>query len=419
MRWTPAPLSPVRRDAALGTWLVLGDGDEAAALAARLDAAGARTTLVRSGAAFARVADRQFTVDRTSRNDFDRLLEDLGAERDSLRGAVHLWASEPASAEGAEADLRQTCGSLLLMAQALIVRGLSARRELWAVTRAAQPVAGAGVNPAGAALWGMMRALRAEHPDLRSVAVDLDAVPAPDAADMHLLAGAIAAGNLDNQLAYRAGQRYLPQFGACRLSDPEPSAAPAELAVVARGTLDNLQLRPMSRHAPGAGEVEIEVAAAGLNFRDVLNVLGMYPGDPGPLGSECVGTIARVGEGVPQFAVGQTVAAMTAGAFRAYVTADARVVAPVPEGLTVHEAATIPIAFMTALHSLVDLAGLQRGQRVLIHAGAGGVGLAAIQVAQRIGAEIFATAGSPEKRAYLESLGVPHVLDSRSLAFAA
>jgi NADPH:quinone reductase-like Zn-dependent oxidoreductase len=190
-----------------------------------------------------------------------------------------------------------------------------------------------------------------------------------------------------------------------------------ELALAARGTLENLQLRPAARRAPGAGEVELQVLAAGLNFRDVLNALGMYPGDPGPLGNECVGIVTQVGAGV-NLAVGQQLAGMVVGAFRTYVTADARLLAPVAAGLTTQEAATVPIAFMTAVHALDDLAKLAPGQRVLIHAGAGGVGLAAIQVAQRIGAEVFATADSPEKREYLRSIGVPHVLDSRSLSFA-
>jgi acyl transferase domain-containing protein/NADPH:quinone reductase-like Zn-dependent oxidoreductase/acyl carrier protein/SAM-dependent methyltransferase len=164
--------------------------------------------------------------------------------------------------------------------------------------------------------------------------------------------------------------------------------------------------------------VEIRVLAAGLNFRDVLNALGVYQGPAGPLGSECAGRIVAVGAGVEGLHVGQEVVALSAGTFRTYLTTEAALVVPKPEGLTFSEAATAPVAFLTAEYALGHLARLAPGERVLIHAAAGGVGLAAVQVAKRAGAEILATAGSPEKRAFLESLGVRHVMDSRSLAFA-
>ena len=116
--------------------------------------------------------------------------------------------------------------------------------------------------------------------------------------------------------------------------------------------------------------------------------------------------------------VGDEVIAVANGSFSAYATADARAVVPKPPAFSFGQAATIPIAFLTAYYSLHHLAKLSRGERVLIHAAAGGVGLAAVQLAQHAGAEIFATAGSSEKRAYLKSMRVPHILDSRSLAFA-
>ena len=182
--------------------------------------------------------------------------------------------------------------------------------------------------------------------------------------------------------------------------------------------LDNLKLVAVNRRVPGKGEVEIQVEAAGLNFRDVLNALGMYPGDPGPLGGECAGRIVAVGEGVESLQVGESVVGLAYGGLSSYVTTEAQLVTRVPRGLSVEEAATIPIVFLTAHYGLNHLARMKRGERVLIHAAAGGVGMAAVQLAQRAGAEIFATAGSPKKRDVLQSMGVPHVMDSRSLAFA-
>ena len=149
-----------------------------------------------------------------------------------------------------------------------------------------------------------------------------------------------------------------------------------------------------------------------------MNAAGVYPGGPIPFGAECSGTISAVGSDVADMKAGDEVIAVANGSFSAFATADARAVVPKPAAFSFGQAATIPIAFLTAYYSLHHLAKLSRGERVLIHAAAGGVGLAAVQLAQHAGAEIFATAGSSEKRAYLKSMRVPHVLDSRSLAFA-
>ena len=164
--------------------------------------------------------------------------------------------------------------------------------------------------------------------------------------------------------------------------------------------------------------MEVEVQTTALNFRDVLNVLGMYPGDPGPLGLEFCGRIARVGDGVTDYKVGDHVMGLAWGSFATFVNTPADFIAPVPAGLSAVEAASIPNAFLTAHHCLVEVGGIQRGERILIHAATGGVGLAAVQIAMQAGAEIFATAGSEEKRDYLRSLGIRHVFSSRTLDFA-
>ena len=162
----------------------------------------------------------------------------------------------------------------------------------------------------------------------------------------------------------------------------------------------------------------MQVEASGLNFRDVLNALGMYPGDAGPLGGECAGTVVAVGPGVSDLRVGDAVMGLAFGSLASFVTTPAALLVRKPAALTFVEAATIPSAFMTAHHALDTLARLGAGDRVLIHAATGGVGLAALQIAQRAGAEVFATAGSDEKRAFLRSLGVKHVMSSRTLDFA-
>jgi acyl transferase domain-containing protein/NADP-dependent 3-hydroxy acid dehydrogenase YdfG len=204
---------------------------------------------------------------------------------------------------------------------------------------------------------------------------------------------------------------------------PAPRVTPdnVRLLIGNRGALDSLALAPATRRAPGPGEVEIQIEAAGLNFIEVLYALGMLPAAPeleSSFGLECAGRIARVGEGVTEFAIGEPVVAYANGCFAAFVTTAAGAVTQRPAGLSASEAATMPAAFATAHYALVTQARLVKSERILIHAAAGGVGQAAVQIARHLGAEIFATAGSPEKRAALKAAGVAHVMDSRSLAFA-
>ena len=184
------------------------------------------------------------------------------------------------------------------------------------------------------------------------------------------------------------------------------------------GILENLRWASVERAAPGPGEVEIQVQATGLNFRDVLCGLGMYPGKIGALGAECAGVVTRAGDGIEGIEPGDKVMAIARGGFSTYVTVRADHVASLPVGVSLAEAASIPVVFLTTIYGLHHLAHMKAGDRVLIHAAAGGVGLAAVQLAQRAGAEIFATAGSLEKRRHLQALGVTHVFDSRSLDFA-
>ncbi len=226
-------------------------------------------------------------------------------------------------------------------------------------------------------------------------------------------------------MAWRGGTRHVHRFLPLRdLTQHVPAASgplPYRLEIQRGGTIDDLRLRTQTRRAPGPGELEIEVSAAALNFSDVMKVLGLYPGLPdGPiaLGAECAGTVVRVGQDVTDFAVGDTVMAVASGAFASHVTVPAHLVAAKPAELSDVEAATLPIAFLTAAYALEQLARIQAGERVLVHSGSGGVGLAAIQLAQKCGAEVLATAGTPEKRQYLSAQGIGHVMDSRSLDFA-
>jgi NADPH:quinone reductase-like Zn-dependent oxidoreductase/acyl carrier protein len=339
------------------------------------------------------------------------------ATHGSVAGVVHLWALDaeaPGEAATVMPGARGGCAELLHVVQSIVNQHEIDRPRLLIVTRGAQCVGSAAPAFEQAALLGLARTIGAEYPDLRCTAVDIDT--GTTAAGVDSLVREIGIDDREDVIAWRGEARLVPRL--TRTSLASSSGASIALEIGTRGVLDTLRVAPAPRSAPGPGEVEVQVRAAGLNFRDVLNALGMYEGPAGALGSECVGVVTRVGAGVTALATGDEVMGMAGGALRRYVCVNAEMLARRPAWLGVQDAATLPIVFLTALYGLVRLAGLARGERVLIHAGAGGVGLAAIQVARRAGAEVFATAGSEEKREYLRSLGVEHVFSSRTLTFA-
>ncbi|MFC9332038.1 SDR family NAD(P)-dependent oxidoreductase, partial [Kitasatospora sp. NPDC057015] len=262
-------------------------------------------------------------------------------------------------------------------------------------------VPGDGVSdPEASAVWGLVRSAQAEHPG-RFVLVDADELP-----------DGLSVGDED-QLAVRRGAVYVP-----RLVRSAPEAFDGRLTQVGTGSLDDLAFLPYEQAPLGPREVRVAVRAAGLNFRDVLIALGVYP-DPALLGSEGAGVVTEVGAEVTGLRPGDRVAGLLPGAFGRVAVADHRVLVRIPDEWTFAQAATVPITFLTAWYGLRDLGGLKAGDRVLIHAGAGGVGMAAIQLARRLGAEVFATA-SPAKWDALRDLGLDedHIASSRTLEFA-
>jgi NADPH:quinone reductase-like Zn-dependent oxidoreductase/NAD(P)-dependent dehydrogenase (short-subunit alcohol dehydrogenase family) len=227
----------------------------------------------------------------------------------------------------------------------------------------------------------------------------------------------------EGEIALRSNTSFRSRLTHLRRAaggDSEGSKRPERwrLAPVAEGSLDEMQCVPSERRQLSKGEVEIAVEAAALNFKDVLNVLGLYPGDPGPLGGECAGIVSAVGRGVTGLRVGDPVMAIGGGSLASHVVTPAHLVQLRPGKMTAEEGASLSIAYLTAEYCLGHLAKLLPGQRVLIHAAAGGVGMAAMAIARRAGAEIFATAGAPWKRDLLREMGASRVYDSRNAGFA-
>ncbi len=317
--------------------------------------------------------------------------------------------------EAGEGDAEALCAELIALTRDLAARSPIPR--LWVVTRQAVAVAGELVSPDQASLWGLAATMAFEYPGLRPLRVDLEA-GAPLTPEQRVLLGAWPK---EDCVAIRGGRYYVARLRAQEEEMAAPIGGEYRLTIRKPGHLDSLTWVPAVRTSPGAGMVELRVAAAGLNFSDVLKGLGLYPGADAAttvLGAECAGVVTAVGEGVTDLRVGDEVMGIAPHCFGGYVTTPAALLVKKPAPLSMAQAAAVPVAFLTAWYALFRLARLQARERVLIHAGTGGVGLAAIQLARSVGAEIHATAGSDEKRARLTAMKLAGVYSSRTLDFA-
>ena len=262
-------------------------------------------------------------------------------------------------------------------------------------------------NTVAAALQGFASTVALEHTELSVRSLDIDA-----GMDAKATARALTIKG-PARLAVRGERRLVPM-----LVERQPMVAPPRTLRLRGGGYEGLDLAEGRRRPLARGEVRVAVRAAGLNFRDVLATLGLYPGATPPLGAECAGEVIEAAEGADLNA-GDRVFGYAPGALAEEVVVPANLLVRIPAGMSDAEAAGLTVPFGTALYGLDRLARLRQGERVLIHAGAGGVGLAAVGIALARGAKVYATAGSAEKRALLEGLGVAHAMDSRSLAFEA
>ncbi|MBU8542602.1 MULTISPECIES: type I polyketide synthase [Roseomonadaceae] len=330
----------------------------------------------------------------------------------ALRGARLLLLAAPETSELAE---RLATVTAIAEAAAGLANGFVL------VTQGGQQPAEGVHMPAAAALQGLARVLANEMPALRARRIDLAPGMAPEAAARRLTAE-LAQLAPEPEVTLGPDARLVPRLQR-GLTSPAPGG-PLALGIGQPGRLGTLRWEPASLRAPGPGEVVLRVEAAGLNFRDLMWAQGLLPeevleaGFAGPtLGMECAGIVEQAGPGVA-LRPGTRVFGFAPGALAARVVTRVEAIAPLPEGLDPVQAATIPVAFMTALHALETCADLQAGETVLIHGGAGAVGLAALQVAQAIGARIAMTAGSAAKRAFLRAAGAELVLDSRDPGFA-
>lgn len=277
----------------------------------------------------------------------------------------------------------------------------------------------------GSIVWGFGRTLANEASDVTVRLIDLHSE-----INVNAFADALVNSDQEIEMAIASdGGRYVPRLRSTTLksaSDAYNDGDQIALGFEFPGQLRNLRWENRGPLSLINDELEVSVSATGLNFRDVMYALGLLSdeaienGFSGPtLGFEFAGVVERVGEAVEGgFVPGDRVVGFGPSSFSNRLATKATAVALIPAHLSFEAAATIPSTFFTVYYALHHLARLEEGEKVLIHGAAGGVGIAAIQIAQWLGAEIYATAGSDEKRDFLRMMGVEHIFDSRSLAYA-
>ena len=412
-----------------GAWILAGSPDGLAAeLASELVSRNQTVVLACAGSATGgEPADvvpglRKAALDTMSRQAWRALIEELPDDL-PFNGVVHLQSLEghgPQATTAALAeDVKQIGASALALVQAVAESDAIPVRGVWFVTRGAQILERERDGElAGAVLWGLGKVAALEAAQLQPRMIDLDPGAPPSMAD---LVNELLYPDRESHIAYRRGRRQ-----AARLVRPDAAdgaagrlALPEEPEWVLVPSRDGIFERPEVKALPASplapGEVRVAVEATGLNFWDVFRSLGFI--EEGNLGRELSGYVVDAGAEVSSVSVGDRVVGLGFGAFAPEMVTHGELVAPAPAGISASALATIPSAFVSAALSF-QYSGLEPGERVLIHAGAGGVGLAAIQLAQAAGAEVFATASAP-KQAYLRAVGVKHVFDSRQTRFGA
>jgi acyl transferase domain-containing protein/NADPH:quinone reductase-like Zn-dependent oxidoreductase/acyl carrier protein len=370
-------------------------------------------------------------------------LRDAITESGELHGIVDLSGLRGGSHTAATPELFETqalrCITAAALLQACEIARIAVTCHFVTLGAAAYLLPGRARSAADrgaladAPLAGFARTMMNEAVNGGVRLIDLESSTAPLSITAAALARELSASDGEMEVILTAGgERYAPRLGA--VTDLQPSLACGEdqpelhnlrLGFEVPGQLRNLHWEAYPRVAPHEDQIEVAIMATGLNFRDVMYALGLLSdeavekGFAGPsLGLEFAGIVQSVGAAVTRFGPGDAVVGFAPSSFGNRLVTREAALSHIPAGVSFEAAATIPSTFFTAYYSLHHLARLQPGEKVLIHGAAGGVGIAAIQVAKWCGAEIYATAGSDEKRNFLALLGVEHVFDSRSLSYA-
>lgn len=405
---------------------------------------GHHCAIIEAGDAFSGFSRGRASVDPERPEDFAAAIKALAEQDRSLMGIVYLWPCDHAYRSDpltndlvGEIQRKATYPALYLVQGAIAAQKATAVYIVSAGGKRFGEEAdrAAPASLALAPLIGFTRTAYAENPPLAMTSIDLDPCEQNERQQAKEVLAEILAveGRRETEVGYRRGKRHVARFAARGHDSLRPRQVPAAgpkgrtgfaLTMDQPGDLDDLMLSEIVEEPPEPDEVCIAVGSVGLNFRDVMAATALLPLDAEKepawfnLGLECAGVVHSVGDKVADFRPGDAVAATHVGCLRSRINVKHQAVRKTPDGMSSIDAATLLSAFSTAYYALVTKARLRKGERVLIHFATGGVGLAAIQIAQMVGAEILATAGTLEKRDYLRSLGITQVMDSRSLQFA-
>lgn len=448
-----APESPARVEKTIAdvqrTWLLLADkdpGEYSAKLANQLtqllQARQDRVILATPAGQFGSTGNQHYQLDFSDPAQFESLLVHAASQSGVIDGVLHLYGM--ADTDNDVPPLLQLkkqidrCASAALLIKACEATGL--HPTCWLLTSGVtgnrhHPMQGhaSTTKPSGmdAALWGFGRTAMNETSAPAIRLVDIDAA-APLDNIAFTLAREFTDPDDETEIAYTSdGERlalrlrFTPSPAPSNASNENSGPALTRLGFSTQGQLRNLRWESLPADPCADDELEIEIRATGLNFRDVMYTLGLLSEDAveggfaGPtLGLEFAGVVVSTGPLVRGFPPGSRVLGFGANSFSNRLRAKTSNIALIPDAMSFEAAATIPSTFFTVHYSLNHLARLGQGEKILIHGAAGGIGIAAVQMARSCGAEIFATAGSPEKRDFLRLMGVKHVLDSRSLTYA-
>ncbi len=416
-RKQPMPELPVHLNA--GTWLLINTSDSPDLLVSELADALKLNDAAVTPMSWSQHADHAANVERLrtffAEGGFGNVvvvaapINSLAPEQVPARGADHVRHLVKITRELADA------GSHVHAAEP---------PRLYVVSRdAASVLPGDQPNLEHGGLRGLVRVIGAEHPQLTPTLVDVDEGTAGK-----LVAHQMLLGGPQDETAFRNDEWYTAHLYPSPLRPEERCTTVVDnsregmrLDIRTPGDLQTLELAAHRRVAPSPGQIEVAVTASSLNFADVLVAMGRYPSYAGNprLGIDFAGVVTAVGPGVTSHRVGDHVGGMSPnGCWGTYLTCAAELAVAVPPRLRDDQAAAISTAAATAWYGLQDLAGIRAGDKVLIHSATGGVGQAAIAIARLAGAEIYATAGTSERRQVLRRMGINHVYDSRSLAFA-
>ncbi len=421
-------------------WLVFADEKGVAGpIASRLAALDKRSTMIKQGKEFREVSESAFEINPGSQEDVNRLI-DLMTKKGAFQGIIFLWGldsvpNEQLSIKSIIQAEDLSSRTLMNVMKKLNDSNFETNPEIWMVTSGAQSVGGSPetVQLSQAGLRGVNRVIINEFPLFNSTMIDFSD-PVGDQ-EMDAFIEEILAGDKEDEIAFRGRKRYINRLEristdniaqrALRTLSAEDS--PYTVTIDDYGVLDHLVIRETARREPGDDEVEVNIRASALNFRDIMLSMGLLSNDAisgglfgKTMGLECSGVVTAIGKDVHHLKVGDEVMATAPSCLGKYAYPKAFHVVRKPGEISFHDAATLPVVYVTAYYSLVYLCRIRKGEKILIHAAAGGVGIAAIHIAKAAGAEIYATVGSQEKKAYIESIGVrpDHILNSRSLEFA-